>query len=103
MKVSIKFCGGCNPRIDRVGVAAKIKDHFASDRVEVVYNSLEADIIVYISGCPSSCASRKAGGGKPNVTIAVACIDNVFGDEEYLSMIAIKKVRDYLEKLERPL
>ena len=90
MKVSIKFCGGCNPRIDRVGVAAKIKNHFASDRVEVVYNSLEADCIVYVSG-------------KSHVTIAGACIDNVFGDEEYLSMIAIKKVRDYLEKLERPL
>ena len=103
MKVSIKFCGGCNPRIDRVGVAAKIKNHFASDRVEVVYNSLEADIIVYISGCPSSCASRKAACGKSHVTIAGACIDNVFGDEEYLSMTAIKKVRDYLEKLERPL
>ena len=103
MKVSIKFCGGCNPRIDRVGIAAKIKNHFAPDRVEVVYNSLEADIIVYISGCPSSCASRQAASGKSHVIIAGTCIDDVVGDEEYLSMIAIKKVRDYLEKLERPL
>ena len=103
MKVSIKFCGGCNPRIDRIGVAAKIKNHFASERVEVVYNSLEADIIVYISGCQASCASRQAAGGKSHVMIAGTCIDNVVGDEEYLSVIAIKKVRDYLEKLERPL
>ena len=103
MKVSIKFCGGCNPRIDRVGVAAEIKNHFASDRVEVVYNSLEADIIVYISGCPSSCASRKAGGGKACVAIAGSSVDSLAVEEDCLVKIVSEKVRDYIAKLERTL
>ena len=103
MKVSIKFCGGCNPRIDRVGVAAKIKDHFASDSVEVVYNSLEADCIVYVSGCSASCAMRHSDSDKPCVAIAGSSVDSLAVEEDCLVKIVSEKVRDYIAKLERTL
>jgi hypothetical protein len=103
MKVSIKFCGGCNPRIDRVGVAANIRNHFASERVEVVYNSLDADIIVYISGCQASCAMRYSESDKPSVVIAGSSVDSLAVEENGLVGIVIKKVGDYVAKLERTL
>ena len=58
MIVGIKFCGGCNPRIDRVGVAEAIKKRLIELGITVVYNNSDADFIVYLSGCSSSCAAR---------------------------------------------
>ena len=103
MKVCIKFCGGCNPRIDRVAVAAEIVRFFHSRNIDVVYNNLDADFIVFVSGCSSGCAMRYAENGKACLSIAGSCIDAQSVNAECLGSIAIKKVGDYFEKLERPL
>jgi hypothetical protein len=44
--VRLLFCGGCNPHIDREGLAAELE---ADDRLWAT------DVIVYISGCQRSC------------------------------------------------
>ena len=103
MKASIKFCGGCNPRIERVELAREIKNRLLSWGAEVAYNLTEADYVIYISWCSSSCASRRAAAGQACVIIAGASLDNQAVAEEDLSKLAIKKVGDYLERLEKPL
>ena len=104
MTVNIKFCGGCNPRIDRVKIAEEIKNYLQLRGADVVYNKLEADFIVFISGCSASCASRGAASGQPaHTVIAGMSIDSLSVAEGELIKLAIEKVRDYLGKLERPL
>lgn len=58
MIVSIKFCGGCNPGIDRGKIAGELKKQFEKLGMTVVWNRLDADFIVYVSGCTTSCACR---------------------------------------------
>jgi hypothetical protein len=48
--VKVFFCGGCNPHIDREGVAAEL----LADR-----QLGETDVVVYVSGCQRSCRSGK--------------------------------------------
>ena len=104
MTVSIKFCGGCNPRIDRTRVAEELKNYLLICGADVVYNKFEADFIVFISGCSASCASRGAASGQTAYTvIAGMSIDSLTVAEDELTKLAIEKVRDYLGKLERPL
>lgn len=103
MKVGISFCGGCNPRIDRVGVAEEIKKYLLARGVSVAYNTPDADFIVYVGGCSSSCAARYAAGDKPCVVIAGTGVDCLAVDADQLSAIVIEKMGDYLEKLERSL
>jgi len=103
MTVSIKFCGGCNPRIDRVRVAEAIKIRLLDLGITVVYNTLDADFIVYLGGCSSSCAARYSPGGKPCVEIAGVTMDGLAVNEESLSDLVIEKVREQLGKLEKSL
>ena len=71
-KVSICFCGGCNPRIDRVAIAAELKTLLNQDQYKVVYNERNAaDVTVCLSGCTANCA-YKASAENPNGCIVVA-------------------------------
>lgn len=101
--VSIKFCGGCNPRIDRACIAGEVKGKMTAYGYGVIFNSLEADFIVYLSGCTASCATRYSTSEKPGVTIAASTIDTQQVDEKELGSLISQKARDYFEKLERPL
>ena len=57
--VSVCFCGGCNPRIDRVAIAEKLKTLLHDYRCKVVYNERStADVTVCLSGCPANCADK---------------------------------------------
>ena len=103
MKTCIRFCGGCNPRIDRVKVAAEIKSQLEDWGIEVVYNKPEADFFVYISGCQASCASKQIEYGQECAIIAGCSMNAKAVAEEHLSASVIEKVRDYLGKVERPL
>ncbi|MEG6584783.1 hypothetical protein [Dendrosporobacter sp. 1207_IL3150] len=103
MLTSIKFCGGCNPRIDRRRLAKEIEDYLNAHGVRVVYNSTEADFIICISGCTASCARQGIEYDKPAALIAGESVDDLAVGEKSLSSIVINKVRDYLGKLEKPL
>ena len=48
--LKIVYCGGCNPHIDREGLAAELA---ADQRLTAL------DMVVYISGCQRSCRSGK--------------------------------------------
>lgn len=66
MTVNIKYCGGCNPRFDRVELANKLKDDF-SDISFVSEVSDNADAMIVLCGCPSACANitdSYASGGR---------------------------------------
>jgi hypothetical protein len=66
--VDVVFCGGCNPQIDRVALAAALNnDPAVAGR----------DVTVYLSGCARSCASGHelvitAGDA---VVVAGECVD----------------------------
>ena len=47
-RVTVVYCGGCNPHIDRTAVAAELP----ADDPEI-----RPGAIVHLSGCPRACAS----------------------------------------------
>ncbi len=46
--VTVLFCGGCNPHIDRAAVAAEVRQGAGARRRGTLY----------LSGCPRACASQ---------------------------------------------
>lgn len=103
MTGSINFCGGCNPKIDRVVLAEEIKQALIAREVKVVYNTIDADFIVYISGCPVDCVTRSViDSGKFAVTIAGATVNSQVVREDCLVTIAIQKIEDFIANKETP-
>lgn len=72
---------------------------------EVFYNNLDADFIIFLSGCTASCASRYSyvKDAIPHVVIAASTVDATKMDEKKISTWVSKKVRDYFAGLEKPL
>ena len=56
-RLAIKFCGGCNPVLERGEVARKIREELAEARW--VSWEGESDLVVVINGCPTACAERE--------------------------------------------
>lgn len=56
MDIYVKFCGGCNPRFDRMEFASRLEENFPEHSFQKEYK--DPDISLVICGCPSACAGR---------------------------------------------
>lgn len=99
-QVSIRFCGGCNPRIDRGRIAKELQGIFESLGMRVIFNSSVADIVVYLSGCLSGCALKFYPADVPHVTVADHSVDMEQVGEVRIVPEVTRKVKEYYERLE---
>ncbi|OAM96194.1 hypothetical protein SAMN04515679_4389 [Pelosinus fermentans] len=100
-KISIVFCGGCNPWIDRGRIAAKVQDILLGMGYEVCYNSLDVDFVIYMSGCTANCALKYNHNDCPSAVVAAATLDAVAVEPAELVTDIVTKVRNYFEQLEK--
>jgi hypothetical protein len=56
LKIRLRYCGGCNPEIDRGAVVRCLQDLADSEGFEVSFNKgQEADLVLLVNGCPHAC------------------------------------------------
>ena len=91
--ISIKFCGGCNPSIDRGKLAAAVQEFLTAHRHNVFYNRTEADLVIFISGCSANCAWRYAETDSPHIVVAGTRIDGFAVPKEKLESELINKIK----------
>jgi len=66
----MKFCGGCNPTIERGVVAQQIREGLAGE-VRWVSEEEKKDFILIINGCPTACADTiEVRGEGPTLVIS---------------------------------
>ena len=70
-RLAIKFCGGCNPTIERGQLARIIRQDLA-DGVRWVSAEEEVDLLLIICGCLTACADRTDVKEKAAQTLAIA-------------------------------
>jgi hypothetical protein len=90
--VSIVFCGGCNPGIDRGTFAEEIWRRLAAHGCRLSYNDRGADLLVFLSGCSADCARQGAPPGTPSVAVAGAAVDAVSVPENEIADVVIARV-----------
>jgi 4-hydroxybutyrate CoA-transferase len=78
----IKYCGGCNPHIDRTKLALEIEKLLPSEYSLTTDHTFNPwNIGILICGCPTSCAD------KPDVRgLARKCIVMAEGTEDWSSI-----------------
>jgi hypothetical protein len=57
LRLSVKFCGGCNPHMDRGAVLEIIRSELLG-QVRWVSWGEETDLLLLLNGCPVSCTDR---------------------------------------------
>ncbi len=90
--ISIRFCGGCNPSIDRGKLAAAVKEFLTARGHNVVYNRLDADLVIFLSGCSANCAWRYGETDRPQIVVAGTAIDGFAVPKENLEQELINKI-----------
>ncbi|NPU83690.1 MAG: hypothetical protein HPY65_04310 [Syntrophaceae bacterium] len=94
--VGLKYCGGCNPQIDRTALAAEIGSLLSpGSRLETLRPSHAGRIAVLICGCPAACADRPEVRGMARRWIRVggATIDCESVPPEGLAARVAEKIR----------
>ncbi|WP_425801161.1 hypothetical protein ACHOLT_12635 [Desulfitobacterium sp. Sab5] len=95
-KVSINFCGGCNPWINRSEIAEEVTKMLHARDIQVVFNHLDADLVIYLSGCSSNCAQKYSKGNVPCIAVAGTAVDALALDANQIVLELGIRVRNYL-------
>lgn len=65
MRIGVKYCGGCNPRYDRLEFVARLKGEL-SEEVEWLNASTAEeplDFVLVVCGCTAACAEHRQLNG----------------------------------------
>ena len=58
MRIGIAYCGGCNPRFDRVEAVAALKEEFPGIAFLPFQDGGNYDFLAVVCGCHARCAAR---------------------------------------------
>jgi len=69
-RLAIRFCGGCNPVIERGAVAQGIREELKAE-VTWVSEENEKDLLLIVNGCRTACAdTAEIRSGHPAIVVA---------------------------------
>jgi hypothetical protein len=96
--VRVRYCGGCNPEIDR-GLLVKqlqARNRADGDTVTFVGHAEDGDLLLLINGCPRACLEEDdpepAETGK-RISVQGARVDLEGVPEEELSHVVWQKIK----------
>jgi hypothetical protein len=92
--IGIKYCGGCNPHIDRTKLAREIKELLPSEYIFTTKQSSVWDIGIMVCGCLTACADKPELTKLARKWIIVAgnSVDLDNAPEEKLADITIRQI-----------
>jgi len=96
MLIGIKYCGGCNPVIDRARLVEKIKKLLPDEFSLVTDQSTNQwDIGILICGCLTACADKPdfKNLARKWIVIAGNSVDRVTAPELELAEIVVCKLK----------
>jgi hypothetical protein len=100
--VGIRYCGGCNPAIDRLAVVNRLKSLAVSGGSVVRFKEAQeaVDAIVFVNGCSHACLEEEAAGEMVpwHVSIQGEHVDCRPVDEKRLAEVVWQKI---LQKFQR--
>ena len=93
--IGIKYCGGCNPHIDRTKLVQEIKKLLPPEYVLTTESSSPWDIGILICGCLTACADKPEFKNLARKWIIVAgnAVDMNHVPEEELAEIIVRRIK----------
>lgn len=60
LTMRVRYCGGCNPEIDRASLVSRLKGIMQADGIHGLYcKDGEADWLLLVNGCPRACLEEE--------------------------------------------
>ena len=96
MKVGVKYCGGCNPRIKRKEIITEITQNFTDICFQIFDSDQEYDCLISINGCHVGCGiSDKLLDQEDVIYIRGKMVDD---DRVYNQQELVQEITEKIEK-----
>ena len=103
--IGIRYCGGCNPQIDRSTIVKNLKENFTKNGIEVDFtidSQRKVDIVILINGCMHACLEEqylKEGKSPQFISIKGEMVDRQYVKEAHIPEFLSKTITDLLTSL----
>ncbi len=99
LKVTLKYCGSCNPLIDLIQIGNKLKEAIenAPELQLVSPDDDHIDVVVILCGCPRMCGNKESfrSLAKNFIVIAGGMVDLAPVSEKDMPAEILKKVKSF--------
>jgi hypothetical protein len=99
-RIGVKYCGGCNPRIERSRFVDELKKKLAGDLALAIGCSTEKwELGILVCGCSAACADRPETRSPALEWIVVsgpAVESEPFSENELATVVAMK-IKEFFE------
>jgi hypothetical protein len=100
--IGLRYCGGCNPQVDRFKVIENLKEGLKKTGTEVDFTTdrqRAVDIVLLINGCMHACLEekyRREADSPQFISVKGEMVDSQYVKEDCIPEILIKKIVDLL-------
>jgi len=99
--VGIRYCGGCNPQIDRTGLVERLREEMRKRDLDVAFTTDRdrvTDLILLVNGCIHGCLEeefRRTGKQAPYVSVKGEMVgDTYMAEKDIPPFLAQEIARD---------
>ena len=106
LSIGIRYCGGCNPQIDRSGVIRVLKEALEKQGIRASFSTDKFgsyDILLLMNGCIHACleeAYLKEGHTTRFISVKGEMVDDTFIAEESIPDFLVKKISGLSQSLQ---
>ena len=100
--IGVRYCGGCNPQIDRSRIVMDLREDLKKMGHQVDFTTgRERPVAVFllVNGCQHACLEAKQGEsdrGHPVISVRGEMVDNQYVEEGDIVKILIQRICSFL-------
>ena len=100
--IGVRYCGGCNPEIDRPEIIKNFQRLIKKNAFEIKLitdKKAKIDLILFVNGCRHACLEEKAANRDkeiPVISIKGKMVDDRFIEETEIPGFLISKIGELL-------
>jgi hypothetical protein len=100
--IGIRYCGGCNPQIDRSAIIKNLRENLKKSNREVNFTTdrqRAVDIVVLINGCMHACLEEqylREGNSPQFISIKGEMVGRHYVKEDHIPEFLNKTIADLL-------
>jgi hypothetical protein len=100
--IGVRYCGGCNPQIDRSRIVMELVEHLQKMGLKVdltTEKEMPVDMFLLVNGCKHACLEAKqveSDCGHPVISVRGEMVDDQYVEEGDIIKILIKRICSFL-------
>jgi 4-hydroxybutyrate CoA-transferase len=102
LTIGVRYCGGCNPQIDRSRIVMELREGLKKTGLEVGLTSETegpVDVVLLVNGCQHACLEGErleSGRSQHVISVRGEMVDDQYVEEGDIAKILIQRIGSFL-------